>query len=186
MTALRSRGRTAESYLAELGLVGTVMAGGLVVFLLVVGFVTFNAWPNPAGIFSNDDSTIEAGSTGDAAPASSSTPAPTIDGRRDGAGRGESADRRQAGGGGGQRSPDSTGGNTPSETGGGAPSGGAGSTGGGSTPSGGGQSGSLGNSVSNAGNQVGNAVNDVTGTNAGDAVSGAGNSAGNAVSGLGL
>jgi hypothetical protein len=187
MTALRSRARTAESFLAELGIVGTVMAAGLVVFLLVVGLATFDAWPNAGALFSNDDSTLDAGAADGATPASSRAPAlPSPSDRGEAGGGGDAPGKRQTSDGGGQSSPDSTGGGSPSPGSGSGTASPSGSSGGGGASQTGGGSGSVGQSVSGVGNQVGNAVNGATGTNAGNSVSGAGNTAGNAVSGLGL
>jgi hypothetical protein len=44
--------RTLESYLAGLGASGALIAGAFVAFVLLVGVVTFDAWPTGSGLFS--------------------------------------------------------------------------------------------------------------------------------------
>jgi hypothetical protein len=41
----QSKARTAESYLAGIGASGALMASAFVLFIILVGVVTFNAWP---------------------------------------------------------------------------------------------------------------------------------------------
>jgi hypothetical protein len=51
MTALQARARTAETYMAGLGASGALMGGAIVAFIMLVGVVTFNAWPDASGLF---------------------------------------------------------------------------------------------------------------------------------------
>ena len=60
MAALDGRARTAETYLAGLGATGALVAGAVVVFLLLVGIVTFDAWPRAAGLFAGSEPSVEA------------------------------------------------------------------------------------------------------------------------------
>ena len=40
--------------MAGLGVSGALMVGGLVTFLILIGIVTFDAWPHASGLFSDD------------------------------------------------------------------------------------------------------------------------------------
>src|SRR5262245_48019933 len=51
MTAFQAKARTAETYIAGLGASGALLAGAGVIFIMVVGIVTFNAWPQASGLF---------------------------------------------------------------------------------------------------------------------------------------
>jgi hypothetical protein len=51
MPALPLKVRTLESYLAGIGASGALMAGAFVGFVLLVGIVTFNAWPTGSSVF---------------------------------------------------------------------------------------------------------------------------------------
>jgi hypothetical protein len=44
---LQAKSRTAETYLAGIGASGALMASAFVLFIVLVGVVTFNAWPHP-------------------------------------------------------------------------------------------------------------------------------------------
>src|SRR5215207_364846 len=67
-TVLRERARTAETYLAGLGTSGALMTGALVVFLIVVGIVTFDSWPRAAGgLFGGGADVVSEGTSSDAA-----------------------------------------------------------------------------------------------------------------------
>jgi hypothetical protein len=52
MPVLQAKARTAESYLAGIGASGALMASAFVLFIVLVGVVTFNAWPH-AGLLIN-------------------------------------------------------------------------------------------------------------------------------------
>jgi hypothetical protein len=52
-----SEARTAESYVAGLGASGALMASAIVVFIVLVGVVTFNAWPG-GGLFGGGGSRV--------------------------------------------------------------------------------------------------------------------------------
>lgn len=58
MPALPLRVRTIESYLAGLGASGALIAGAVVAFILLVGIVTFNAWPTGSSVFSGGASDV--------------------------------------------------------------------------------------------------------------------------------
>jgi hypothetical protein len=58
MSALNGNARTAETYLAGLGASGALIAGAVVAFLLLVGMVTFDAWPRAAGLVGDDDASV--------------------------------------------------------------------------------------------------------------------------------
>jgi hypothetical protein len=51
MTVLHSQARTAETYIAGLGASGALIGGAIVAFVMLVGIVTFNAWPEASGLF---------------------------------------------------------------------------------------------------------------------------------------
>jgi hypothetical protein len=57
--SLRSNARTAQTYLAGLGASGALIAGAIVVFLMLIAVVTFDAWPGAGGLFGDDSETIE-------------------------------------------------------------------------------------------------------------------------------
>ena len=50
--------RTLESYLAGLGASGALIAGAFVAFVLLVGVVTFDAWPTGSGPFSQSGNDV--------------------------------------------------------------------------------------------------------------------------------
>ena len=58
MPALPLKVRTLESYLAGLGSSGALMAGAVVAFILLVGIVTFNAWPTGSSVFNRGASDV--------------------------------------------------------------------------------------------------------------------------------
>jgi hypothetical protein len=47
MSVLQAKARTAETYLAGIGASGALIASAFVLFIVLVGVVTFNAWPQP-------------------------------------------------------------------------------------------------------------------------------------------
>jgi hypothetical protein len=51
MTVMQAKARTAETYIAGLGASGALMGGAIVAFVLLVGIVSFNAWPEASGLF---------------------------------------------------------------------------------------------------------------------------------------
>jgi hypothetical protein len=59
VTGLNGNARTAETYLAGLGATGALVAGVVVVFLLLVGMVTFDAWPSASSLFGGDEADVE-------------------------------------------------------------------------------------------------------------------------------
>jgi hypothetical protein len=63
VTGLNGNARTAETYLAGLGATGALVAGMVVVFLLLVGMVTFDAWPSPSSLFGGDEADVEVAGT---------------------------------------------------------------------------------------------------------------------------
>ena len=58
MPALPLKVRTLESYLAGLGASGALVAGAFVAFILLVGIVTFDAWPTGSGVFNRGASDV--------------------------------------------------------------------------------------------------------------------------------
>ena len=46
--------RSWESYLAGIGASGALMASAFVLFVILVGLVTFSAWPHPGSLFGDD------------------------------------------------------------------------------------------------------------------------------------
>jgi hypothetical protein len=58
MPAFPLKVRTLESYLAGLGASGALIAGAFVAFVLLVGVVTFDAWPTGSGVFSRGASEV--------------------------------------------------------------------------------------------------------------------------------
>jgi hypothetical protein len=145
MTTLLGRTKTADTYLAGFGATGALVAGALVVFLILVGMVTFDAWPG-GGIFGGgDDVTL----SGDETPAATVAPvAAAVPGDDRPRAGGPSAER----GDGGERG----------FGGGGGVGGGGGSGEGGS---GGGTQGESGQSpVQSAGNAVDDVIRDTTNT----------------------
>ena len=49
------RARSWEAYLAWFGASGTLMAGAFVVFVGLIGFVTFNTWPHTGDVLGGED-----------------------------------------------------------------------------------------------------------------------------------
>lgn len=80
MAALTGQARTAETYLAGLGASGALISGAVVVFLVLIGLVIFDAWPRAAGLLEFNDSEEErAVDTRVAADAAASALAPAKD-----------------------------------------------------------------------------------------------------------
>jgi hypothetical protein len=183
VTALTERAGTAETYLAGFGATGAVIAGVVSAFLLVVGVVTFDAWPRAATPF-GPHAEVESVGTGEtAAPAAR---LPEVDPL---ASRGVGASQPQTLGGGGETAP------VPGE-GGGRDRGGDTAPGGGRAPGGGGQApagtapgtggGSAGGAgaSSSGGGTLQETVNGL-GETVDDTVSGLGQTVNDTVSGLG-
>jgi hypothetical protein len=180
MQMFRSQARTAESYVAGLGASGALMASAIVVFIVLIGVVTFNAWPE-GGLFGGGGNQVAvdaANLTGEEQQPQGLSLAKLLGGPVQ---RGTLVAARPVsgpGGGAGGGSGGGSGGGTGGGTGGG--SGGGGSTGGGGSDGsgGGGDGGSLlGDTISSTGNQVqgttdtlGGAVDSTTGTNLGSQV----------------
>ena len=171
MAALTGKARTAETFLAGLGASGGLLAGGVIVFLLLVGMVTFDAFPGAAGIFSRDEpnpETVDASVPAEAAAAALAPATDLVASAEPG------APLVSEPGGGGSVG-DGTGGATGGAPGGDAPSDpGSGPTGG----DGGG--GGAGNQIDDTVSNAGKTVNDTVG-NAGKTVSGAANNVGQTV-----
>ena len=53
------KGRTAETYLAGIGASGALIASAFVGFVILVGVVTFDAWPRPGGFFEGTDGSVQ-------------------------------------------------------------------------------------------------------------------------------
>ena len=172
---LRGRARTAETYIAGLGASGALVAGAIVAFLLLVGAVTFDAWPRAGGLFGSDTGveTVNADEPAD-------TAAATLGSAADQVTVADSASPVTAGGRGGAGSNGDTGGGSTGGAGGSETGSGGGSTGGGGGSTGGGGGGSdtgSGGNTGGGGSPVGDSVNDT--------VNGVGNTVDNTVNGLG-
>jgi hypothetical protein len=181
MQMFNSQARTAESYVAGLGASGALIASAIVVFIVLIGIVTFNAWPQGGLFGGGGDSAIDTANLvsdqqqpGElslqkllggplpkgATPVSVRPVSTPIGGAGGGSGSGGT-------GGGGSLTPNSTGG------GGGGSTGSGGSDGGTGTGGGGGDT-TLQNTVSGAGSTVqgttdtlGGAVDSTSGSNLG-------------------
>jgi hypothetical protein len=180
MRMFQTEGRTAESYVAGLGASGALMASAIVVFVVLLGIVTFNAWPEGGllGIGANNVAVDTANVTGqepqpEAPSLTQLLGGPVQSGGTLVAARPVSTPGGGAGGGNGLGGGGSGTGN---DGGGGSTGTGGGGGGGGGGDDGGGQS-LLGSTVSNTGNQVQGATNSVgsqvdgaTGTNLGSSL----------------
>jgi hypothetical protein len=78
LSLLHAKSRTAETYLAGIGASGALMASAFVLFIVLVGVVTFNAWPHPGQVLGGGGGNVSLPdvSLADQAPA---PPAPTPD-----------------------------------------------------------------------------------------------------------
>ena len=193
MTALQGKARTAETYLAGLGASGALMGGAIVAFVMVVGIVTFNAWPDASGLFTFGGGQAEVGlstsePSGKGTRARTLPPLVTVAGTPAGSvtnrgGTGRPGLNDGSGGNGG-----TGGGNGTSPGGSGdapaqqptAPAGSAQQSGNvvTNTVSG------LGNTVEQDTTSLGNTLNDATGTNLGDLVTGVGQTLNGTLQGL--
>jgi hypothetical protein len=187
MSALNGNARTAETYLAGLGASGALIAGAVVAFLLLVGMVTFDAWPRAAGLVGGDDASVSSdaltpGATAAAALGSATdqvspaTPGDSLVAPPGG---------RAGQGGGGGVTGGGTGGGTiePGDTGGGGSTGGGGGTGTGT----GGGAGTVGDTVNSTVSGLGKTVQgtvDGLGKTVNDTVSGLGQTVNNTVNGV--
>jgi hypothetical protein len=55
MRIFRTKARTAESYLAGIGASGALLGSAFVVFVILVGVVTFNVWPHAGRLLGDGD-----------------------------------------------------------------------------------------------------------------------------------
>ncbi|HEX3561443.1 MAG TPA: hypothetical protein VHU24_01290 [Solirubrobacterales bacterium] len=55
MPIFKGRARSWEAYLAGFGASGALMAGGFVVFVGLIGLVTFNTWPHTGDVLAGED-----------------------------------------------------------------------------------------------------------------------------------
>jgi hypothetical protein len=58
MPPLQIKARTAETYLAGIGASGALMASAFVMFVILVGIVTFDAWPRAAHLIGGGDGQV--------------------------------------------------------------------------------------------------------------------------------
>jgi hypothetical protein len=58
MPPLEIKGRTAETYLAGIGASGALMASAFLLFVILVGVVTFDAWPRAAHLIGGEDGQV--------------------------------------------------------------------------------------------------------------------------------
>ncbi len=180
MSVFQAKARTAETYLAGLGASGALVGGAIVSFVILVGIVTFNAWPDAAGLFTFSGGQAEVGletSAGTGAERTASLP--TLITSTGGPAGPTSGRAGENGGPGATDLPDEGTGTAPVPGGQDTPGTEPGSVGGG------------GNLLSNAGNMVerdtatlGDALNQTTGTNVGDVVTGLGKTLNGTLQGL--
>jgi hypothetical protein len=180
MRLFKSEARTAESYVAGLGASGGLIAAAIVVFIVLIGVVTFDAWPG-GGLFGgggDDAVAIDNANASQAQPEELSLvsllggpvqPGGTLVTPRPVSGSG--------GGAGGGGTGDGTGGGSPGGGGGSTTTGGGGggSTDGGGDGGGGGGSNPIGDTVSGAGDTVqstgaGTTIDAATNSNLGSSV----------------
>jgi hypothetical protein len=178
MPILRTKARSWEAYVAGFGASGALMASAFVVFVGLIGMVTFNTWPHAGSVLGGVDGDIGLNSAATSSPAPAGRPGTLNPVKLTGGGPGQATRHREGGrlpirnGGFGSSNPapgGSGGGPAPVEA----------------PPSPPAQSPSpptqlrdvVGQAVSGAGNTVesgtdslGGAVNTATGTSAGDAV----------------
>lgn len=71
MPVFKTKARTAQAYLAGIGASGALMASAFVMFLILVGVVTFNAWPHVGNLLGGRAGNVALSSTaaGEQAPA---------------------------------------------------------------------------------------------------------------------
>jgi hypothetical protein len=74
MPIFQPNARTAETYLAGIGASGALMASAFVMFVILVGVVTFNAWPRAGHLLSGRDGDVSVHS----APKPLATPLPKV------------------------------------------------------------------------------------------------------------
>jgi hypothetical protein len=58
LSVFQAKARTAETYLAGIGASGALMASAFVLFIILVGVVTFNAWPHAGQLFNGSDGNV--------------------------------------------------------------------------------------------------------------------------------
>jgi hypothetical protein len=128
MPIFQAKARTADTYLAGIGASGALIASAFVTFMILVGAVTFDAWPRAARLIDRGNAQVSIGT----APTSTSTSAPSRvptanvlggNGPKSGGGGGTSSQRvhparapkTQGSLGGSVNTPGSTGEQTPTE-----------------------------------------------------------------------
>jgi hypothetical protein len=74
MPSVRSKARTVESYLAGIGASGALMAGAIVMFVILIGIVTFNNWPKTGQLFGGSSGNVRV----DTIPALPPPPRPNV------------------------------------------------------------------------------------------------------------
>src|SRR3954454_24902666 len=63
MPVFQLKARTAETYLAGIGASGALMASAFVMFVILVGVVTFDSWPHAGHLFGGGDGDVSLNST---------------------------------------------------------------------------------------------------------------------------
>jgi hypothetical protein len=58
LSIFQAKARTAETYLAGVGASGALMASAFVLFIVLVGVVTFNAWPHPGQLIAGSGGNV--------------------------------------------------------------------------------------------------------------------------------
>jgi hypothetical protein len=106
MTALPIKVRTLESYLAGIGASSALIAGAFVAFVVLVGIVTFDAWPTGSSVFNrgSDGVTVDTSLT-TTPPASEQANVPDLARLLGGGGGGAAATTAPARVGGGGQAP---------------------------------------------------------------------------------
>jgi hypothetical protein len=180
MTVLHAKAGTAETYIAGLGASGALIGGAIVVFVMLVGIVTFNSWPEASGLFTFSEGQAEVelrtpARTAAERAGTAPTALPTVIALGEPATRPRGANGGQPGADGGQTEV------TPPESPGG----------GGGTPMTEAPTQSAGNLVSNLGNTLqqdtaaaGDTLNQATGTSLGNVVTGLGQTLNSTLHGL--
>jgi hypothetical protein len=77
LSTFQARARTAETYLAGIGASGALIASAFVLFIVLVGVVTFNAWPHAGQLLNGSGGNVSLDNvplTAEAPPHRASTP----------------------------------------------------------------------------------------------------------------
>ena len=78
MPVFQAKARTADTYLAGIGASGALIAGAFVTFMILVGAVTFDAWPRAASLIERGGGQVSIGTSPTSAPATAPSQAPDL------------------------------------------------------------------------------------------------------------